>query len=259
MSLVIGTNVSSIINLACGQKGIDFVKMRTAAQFCIIRAGQNLWVDGYLRNNWRAAKAAGIPRGSYWYFDSRTDPKRQVDLWIQALNGDYGELPLFLGLEERNYGQYTGWKHWKNFLDYLKMMVGNHEIGIYSSFSYFRENAPNALADPTNLQYFHQYPLWIANPGTTLPSPMIPRPWDSGEWIFWQYSPQGNGPDYGIDSANVDLNYFNGSIEWFNDRFDPAPAHSGADGSPAAFRESRLYLHLHCPRFRCVLPNPARL
>ena len=59
---------------------------------------------------------------------------------------------------------------------------------------------------------------WIAR-YTTLPLPwgnpgdsasLKPRDWDS--WVFWQFSADGNGrgPEFGAQSASIDLNYFNG-------------------------------------------------
>ncbi len=30
-------------------------------------------------SNWQGAKAAGLMRGSYWFYDSRTSPKRQAE------------------------------------------------------------------------------------------------------------------------------------------------------------------------------------
>lgn len=199
---------------------IDFTKMvNSGSSFTIIRAGQNLWVDRDIELNMKNAKAAGIPRGTYWFYDSRVDPKVQARLYIQSLKGDLGELPLFADLEERYGGKYSGWRNWKLFLEELKSLCGGHEISIYTAPYYWKENTSILKGcTPTSLEYFHQYSLWIANYEVDAPS--IPKPWSPDEWVFWQFTDKGNGPLYGVESLNVDMNYFNGNIDEFRTRFN---------------------------------------
>lgn len=199
---------------------INFERMNAAADFVIIRAGQNLWVDPDFKNNWSRAKAAGLPRGSYWFYDSRADPKQQAELWSNLLSGDMGELPLFLDLEESYRGPFTGWQHWKTFLERLRVLVGSKEIGIYTAYHYWQDNAP--FSQPTELEYFHRYPLWIANYGVI--QPLVPKPWATAEWLFWQFTSSGDGPFYGAESLEIDLNNFNGDAQAFAKRFNvPVP------------------------------------
>lgn len=235
MSPVIGADISFYQNNIVTPQRIDFVKMRTQAEYVIIRAGQNLWLDRDIKINWSDAKTAGIPRGSYWFFDSRADPKRQADLWLQALGGNLGELPMFLDLEERYGGQFGGWKNWFVFLEYLKTLVGKKEICIYTGYYYFKDNAPNQITQRKELEYFHQYPLWIANYNTTKPA--IPLPWSPTEWLFWQFTPKGDGSAYGVESMEIDLNYFNGESVSFRSRFNlsaspPPPPPPPPDPNP---------------------------
>ena len=107
MANVIGPDVSFYQDDPETPQGIDFIKMRESAGYVIIRAGQNTWVDSDFKINWREAKLAGLPRGSYWFYDSRTEPKRQAELWVQQFAGDFGELPLFADFEESYMGPYT--------------------------------------------------------------------------------------------------------------------------------------------------------
>ena len=217
---IIGPDVSFYQDDPGTPQEINFERMNLTTDFVIIRAGQNLWVDSDFKNNWRRAKEAGLPRGSYWFYDSRADPRRQAELWVNLLDGDRGELPLFLDLEEAYRGTYTGWQHWKTFLERLKNLVGSKEIGIYTAYHYWNSNAP--LSQPNELEYFHRYPLWIANYGVS--QPLVPRPWSSGEWLFWQFTASGDGPFYGVESLEIDLNYFNGDAETFARRFNvPVP------------------------------------
>lgn len=218
MGNAIGPDVSFYQDDPTTPEQIDFVKMQQAADFVIIRAGQNLWPDPDFNYNWTEAKKSNLPRGSYWFYDSRADPKRQAELWVDTLNGDLGELPLFADFEEAYGGPYKGWRKWYDFLERLKDLVDKEKVAIYTAFYYWRDNAPNANTDPQNLEYFHQYPLWIANYGVTTPS--IPKPWSADEWLFWQFTEVGDGKLYGVESAGIDLNYFNGDVEAFRKRFE---------------------------------------
>ncbi len=238
MAYIIGPDVSFYQDDPETPQGIDFAKMRQAAEFVIIRAGQNLWVDPDFKYNWREAKRAGLPRGSYWFYDSRADPKRQAELWAQQFEGDFGELPLFADFEEKYGGTYKGWKNWYNFLERLKQLVNGKEIGIYTGYYYWKDNAPSASTQANELNYFKQYPLWIARYGAT--EPLAPKPWGAGEWLFWQYTESGDGKLYGVESNGIDLNYFNGDLQTFRARFKldvappppPPPLPPADDGTP---------------------------
>ena len=240
MANVIGPDVSFYQDDPETPQGIDFAKMKLSAGYVIIRAGQNLWVDSDFKANWREAKKVGLPRGSYWFYDSRVDPKKQAELWVQQFEGDFGELPLFADFEETYNGAYKGWKQWYNFLEHLKTLINGKEIAIYTGYYYWRDNAPNATTQAANLEYFHQYPLWIANYGAT--EPLVPKPWAKPEWLFWQYTETGDGKLYGVESNGIDLNYFNGELEAFKARFkltdnpnpdpDPDPDPNPDEGTP---------------------------
>jgi lysozyme len=209
---LIGTDISFYQDDNATPAGVNFVTMKNAgAGFVIIRAGQNNWVDPDFAVNWMAAKAAGIPRGSYWYYDSRVTPQSQANLYVASLGGDYGELPLFADFEENYGGPYGGWQNFKFFIEAIKAKV-NRQIGIYTAYYYW-----NSKLSGVDRTYFHQYPLWIANYGSS--APLVPLPWSPSEWLFWQFSSTGDGRKYGTESAGIDLNYFNGDAAAFRTRF----------------------------------------
>jgi len=80
MANVIGPDVSFYQDDPQTPQGIDFAKLRANAGYVVIRAGQNLWADRDFKLNWREAKSVGLPRGSYWFYDSRADPKHRHDV-----------------------------------------------------------------------------------------------------------------------------------------------------------------------------------
>lgn len=234
MARVIGPDVSFYQDDPETPAGIDFVKMKASAGYVIIRAGQNTWPDPDFKYNWREAKKAGLPRGSYWFYDSRTEPKKQAELWVSLFEGDFGELPLFADFEENYKGNYAGWRNWYTFLERLKQLAPQgKEISIYTAYYYWRDNAPNPVRQPQAHEYFHQYPLWIANYGAS--EPAIPSPWKAGEWLFWQFTESGDGKLYGVESNGIDLNYFNGDVAALRARYklsdSPTPPDNNTGGS----------------------------
>lgn len=195
-------------------QGIDFGKMRQVTSAVIIRAGQNTWLDQDFKRNWQSAKDAGMSRGSYWFYDSRIPPKRQAELWVSAFDGDYGELPLWCDFEDNFHGKYGTWKYYYDFIEAVKTLVPNKEIGIYTGYYFWIEKTLSVGIPKSSLDYFKQYPLWIASYN---PSPQIPKPWDT--WTLWQFTDNGIGLPYGVESKNIDLSYFNGNEAEFYSRF----------------------------------------
>ena len=226
---VIGPDVSFYQDDNATERMIDFAKMESNAGYVIIRSGQNLWADPDFKLNWQTAKGV-LPRGSYWFYDSRVEPKRQADLWVSLFAGDLGELPLFCDFEDNYDGTYKGWRHWYTFIERLKALVPGKEIGIYTAYYYWLENTAYSNG---GVEYFKQYPLWVANYGVT--SPLVPKPWT--EWLFWQYTDKGDGSLYGVESKNIDLNYFNGDMDAFRTRFklDESYPHVGINSLLASF------------------------
>lgn len=166
----------------------------------IIRAGQNLWQDVAFDISWKAAEEAGLQRGSYWFYDSRVNPKRQAEKWVEVLGSDAGELELWMDFEDRYGGQFGGMKNWYDFAERMKSLLPHKQLGVYTGYYYWMEHLTGIES------YFAQYPLWIAAYGT--PAPRIPPTWD--DWLMWQYTDNGTGSIYGAPSGNIDLNYRKG-------------------------------------------------
>lgn len=181
---------------------IDFRVMREHSPAVIIRAGQNLWEDICFDISWKAAKEAGLHRGSYWFYDSRADPKRQAEKWVDVLGNDAGELELWMDYEDHYGGQYGKLIDLYDFAERLRNLLPHKQLGVYTGYYYWLEHLSPAES------YFSQYPLWIAAYG--VPAPRIPPTWQ--DWLMWQYTDNGQGSLYGAKSGNIDLNYRKGEI-----------------------------------------------
>lgn len=198
---------------------INWVKMRLAGvDGVIIKCGQATLKDPQFDTNWGNAKGQLIPRGTYWFFDSRVPPKQQAVLWWEWIKNDPGELAHLADYEESYNGSYGGHQNFKIFLDEFKRISGGRvEIGIYTGYYYWISHSPTSAAD---LGYFSQFPLWLAwytnNPAVVI----IPKPWT--DLLFWQYGTTPPLPvsDYGVQSLELDSNNFNGDEESYRYYFD---------------------------------------
>jgi lysozyme len=190
---------------------INFQRMSSQTRGAVIRAGQGTNKDRVFDVSWKNAKNAGLIRGSYWFYDSRVNPKRQAEKYVEVLRNDVGEMEMWCDFEDRYGGQFTGWRHWFDFMERIRALLPDKKLGVYTGYYYWQEFA-------AGINYFGQYPLWIAwyNPEP----PRIPPIWD--DWLYWQFTDNGDGTLYGVESLNIDLNYFNGSESDFLARY-PRP------------------------------------
>lgn len=196
-------------------QGVDFAKMRMQCEEVIIRAGQNTWVDSDFATNWRASKAAGLKRGTYWFYDSRTSPEQQADLWRGAVGGDLPELGLWVDLEESYGGQYKGESNYKRFVEAVRSRFPG-VVGIYTA-KWWWDGQGFIQND-----YWASFPLWCAQYSTSLT--LIPRPWAIKGAVLWQYTSTGNGALYGVESLGIDLNH---PTQVFYDLFGGTPPPPG--------------------------------
>lgn len=237
---------------ATSQK-INFVKMKDAgAKFVFIRAGQNLWPDPDFPDYWRAAKSAGIPRGTYYLLDSRVTPDEQADWFYDLFKDDMPELDIVVDYEENYGGPYGGWRNLKKFIQALLLKgVLAGRILIYTGYYYWKDHCPAAGPD---LDWFKQFGLWLAwyNPNPAYVS--IPAPWTNDDLIYWQYTDKGDGLLYGVESKSIDLNWFRGDINEFNERYkvspEPLPSdvhlvtHTGVDYHHIRRYDTDCYVHV---------------
>ena len=209
---------------------IDFTKMKEqGASFVFIRGGQNLWVDPDFEYNWKAAKSAGLPRGVYWFYDSRANPEAQADKLYSVIKDDLPEIGIVLDLEENYGGAYPGYKNWKLFLNKIKTLAPSAEIIIYSSLGYISGKMPLA-----EYPYFAKFPLWLAYYTDNPNNAVVPLPWTSA--LFWQWGTPPWGKQWGCESIEIDMNLFNGTQEEFNKRYGLQTMPGNQDGGSMIYQ-----------------------
>jgi lysozyme len=182
----------------------DAAKAKAAgAAFVFIKASQATFTDPLFKVNWQKAKDAGLLRGAYHYLDYTKPGRDQADYYATLLDADRGELPPVVDYEQRRTDNNVGAARLalRDFLEQLK--ARGYTPMVYTAPAFWSTYGSTDV-------YWQQYRLWIAH-YTTASAPTVPAPWKA--WTFWQYTSKGDGPTYGTESYNVDLNRFNGTLE----------------------------------------------
>jgi GH25 family lysozyme M1 (1,4-beta-N-acetylmuramidase) len=212
-SIVVSQSVL-LADVSYYQASINFQTMKAAGiSGVIIRAGQRNWVDERFSENWSKAAAADLPRGSYWFYDSREDPKKQAALWWSLIRDDIGELVHVADLEESYGGTYGKPEHFRTFVSEFQRLsrLPDDRIAVYTGYYWWQQRVGVDL-------FYKRFPLWLAW-YADMSVVRIPAPWSADELLFWQYTSSGDGTKYGVSSKEIDLDWYCCSQVHFNQRF----------------------------------------
>jgi lysozyme len=175
------------------------------AHFAFIKSSQATFTDPRFVENWQRARDAGILRGAYHYLDYTQPAAQQAKYFYDLLKDDMGELPLVVDFEHRTDDNVNLPKTYlRQFVDYL--LSQDTVPMIYTAPSFWTTYGDSST-------YWYQFPLWIAH-YTLASAPIVPPPWL--DWKFWQFTHKGPGALFGSESASIDVNRFNGSLEELN-------------------------------------------
>ncbi len=210
-----GIDVSSWQDNNATPQKIDWKKARDVGNdFVFIRAAYASREDEDFKYNWQGSKT--IPfRGAYQFYDYRIDAKKQADYFVTLMAGDWGELPPVIDVEEpawvynrttKKYERvpFPSSINWFNeimeWLGIVEAACGKKPI-IYTSQNYIKYGLKMMNHNPLT-----KYPLWIAEYRT--PPTGIPYiyPWET--WAFWQWGTPPVGLISGMESKEVDSNFF---------------------------------------------------
>ena len=95
------------IDVSVHNGNIDWRKVKNAGiQFAVLRAGYGRELsqkDTRFEENYRNAKAAGIPVGAYWYSYAMTEDEARLeaDVFLSVISGKQFEMPVYFDLEEK--------------------------------------------------------------------------------------------------------------------------------------------------------------
>lgn len=181
------------IDVSKYQGNIDFEKVKNdGIKFVIIRAGYGKYTkqkDECFDENYKRAKAAGIPVGAYWYSyaESAEDAVNEAKACIEVIKGKKFEYPIYFDMEEQK--QFA---KGKAFCDSLvkafctELEKSGYFAGLYISRSPLQNCISEDVAE--------RYALWVAEYADKLNY--------GGSYGMWQYSSKGKVK--GV-SGNVDM------------------------------------------------------
>ena len=184
------------IDVSYHQGIIDWGKVKNAGiEFAIIRIGYGMYdnqKDAQFENNYKNARAAGIPVGVYHYSyaTSIEDAEREANLVVKWLNNRDLDLPVYFDIEDKsqqNLGKETLNSMCETFCNIIE--AAGYWAGIYSN-KYW---ATSIIDGPT---LGKRYTYWVAQYNSKCTY--------TGPYAMWQYS--SSGSVNGI-SGRVDMNY----------------------------------------------------
>jgi lysozyme len=204
--MIQGTDISHWEDNPNTIKEIDFNQMKLAgSNFCFFKATQGItYIDRVFKISWVDCKNI-LPRGVFHWLDWTKPGLDQAKHFVDTVcgKGDDPEIIPVIDYEDRTNvpAREIANGHLWNWLQYVEEQTKLIPM-IYTSPDYW------ANWGNSNINW-RKYRLWIAHYYQL--KPYIPAPWLG--YTMWQFTPKGNGKLYGAESAEIDLDWFNGTQE----------------------------------------------
>lgn len=183
------------IDVSRHQRNIDWEavsKMNhndVSVSFAFIKASEGRTVvDEYFKDNWKAAKEAGIMRGAYHFYRPHLTAEEQMKLFVRQIPKlEKGDLPPVLDIELK--GSCPPARLRKNLKKWLVLAEKHYGMKpiIYTNWGFYKTYLTS--------DEFNKYPLWIAHYKT----PDLNQ--KTSKWHFWQHTDRAkiNGIRGGVD------------------------------------------------------------
>lgn len=182
------------------KKGIDVSQWQgdinwgaVKADFAILRAGYGRLksqIDTKFEQNYRNAKAVGMPLGAYWYSYAMSPDEARVEakVFIDIIKSKQFEYPVYFDVEEQSVFR-LGTNAVSNIISAFcdEMEKAGYFVGLYMSASPLTTYVTQAVRE--------RYAVWVAHYG-------VSKPTYNGQYGMWQYSSAGRVD--GIN-GNVDM------------------------------------------------------
>jgi GH25 family lysozyme M1 (1,4-beta-N-acetylmuramidase) len=205
--------------------GVDFVKLHDKADFIFLRAGYGgssggAWTDervhAYMQDLAPLLQQNPKPFTLYWYFRDDVSVMEQASRFADVVNRWKHVINLDLVVDAEVFVK-SDLLSTQKIIDYQTTV--ETLTGLKVDILYGRAAQLNAETTPGLEEVLPH--LWIARYASFLDE-QVDEPWEEGDnvdprdyedWLFWQYSASGGGADYGVVSASIDRNVFNGTLE----------------------------------------------
>jgi GH25 family lysozyme M1 (1,4-beta-N-acetylmuramidase) len=213
MTRALGFDISFYQDNDYTPQKVDFQKMRDyGAEFVIMRVGQNTWID----EDWAdyrdaSAKVNGLLRGSYWFYDARDYIRDQCLKYWTAIKDAGLDMPPVMDWETWSVKSIATTRWSRTFFLSLINEFLDRMDQYYGKLSMFYTN-PGWLHYLSPLpDWLIKHPLWIAYYGPE--SYLKPSTGMFGypEWKIWQDGTPSIGLEVGVESKEIDRNWFGGT------------------------------------------------
>ena len=184
--------------------GVDFVFLKTSHG--------DTFVDPRFKARWRRARACGLPRGAYHFFDAGKPADVQAIHFARQLGQDSGELPPAVDIERGGGTKASCKKMLEALRSFLRVAEKRlqRKVMVYTGHAFWLKS----LCDDRTLA--DERPAWVAHYESSPPPPF--GGWET--WTFWQFSASGQ-----LGDTSLDLNYFHGSRAQLSEWIAPMVDH----------------------------------
>lgn len=196
------------------QGTVDFTKMSKASGV-ILRAGQGAYIDSQFEVNRSEVLKNKMNWGIYWFWDDRVSPSVQAEKLVSLFSSNK-ELPnmgIYCDWESTYGGKFGSIGNVVSFMERVEELLPLARVGMYTGYYFFMQNT-DTFRDNSQLKYLSKKPLWLAWYIVDPKYVKIPRLWT--KLTFWQYGTPARGSEFGVNSKEIDMNWFNGTQEEFN-------------------------------------------
>lgn len=185
----------------------DLAKLE-GAEFVFIRSSIGTSQDRDFETNRANAKQSGLLRGYYHFLTWKISGKEQAEYFYNLVKDDPAEVGLCVDFEPgyKIETPKTAIFLLRDFLVELRKLYTG-KIIIYTNAFFWKDYGS---LDP----FYASFPLWLASYTSQdyAEEKMLEfTPWKS--WTLWQHTDRLNGLAYGMESKQVDGDYFNGSLD----------------------------------------------
>lgn len=151
------------IDVSKWQGAIDWNKVKAAGiDFAIIRAGYGKEIsqkDAFFEANYKAAKAAGIPVGCYWYSYAKSvaEARKEAAVCMEAIKGKQFEYPVYFDIEDNSQvglGKTTLTDICNAFCKELES--AGYFVGVYANTNWFQNYLDHKALSA-------KYTIWLAD------------------------------------------------------------------------------------------------
>lgn len=198
-------------------QGIDFQKMKAGGARAVIhRATFGMSKDRIFDTCWENGYKAGLTQGAYGFLIEGPSPVEQAQKYIEVVNPhrDINPIADFEKYYDNSAGvwRYPSISALRIYCDVLEKHFGVPPI-IYTGKYYWQDYGSKDA-------WWKRFWLWIAQ--YQVQEPKLPLPWT--EYLIWQHSDKGPaglpyGKELGVESTQIDSNWFNGDEVKFKATF----------------------------------------